>query len=162
MRKVVVFLLALIILTGCSLKNMQETVQNEIRNTTWIASDGSEVVFGEKEIHWYQEENIHDDNFYAGTYEYYRGSEAINFITTELSSYGITEEKLEKVFASNDQYSEDNFVVFNIVYSSLTIDGKISEPAVSLVPWFGFILEDGTYLDVANMNTGTYYAFTKK
>ena len=45
---------------------------------------------------------------------------------------------------------------------SIVIGGETTVPPRPLVPWYGFILNDGTYLDVVNMNTATYYAFTKK
>ena len=30
------------------------------------------------------------------------------------------------------------------------------------VSYYGFILQDGGYLGIANMTTGTYYGFTKE
>ena len=78
-----------------------------------------------------------------------------------MSEYGITKNELSSVFDSNIDYSEDNFVVFDIRYDKFILDGEEQEIARPLVPWYGFILENNTYLDVANMNTGTYYKFTK-
>jgi len=37
---------------------------------------------------------------------------------------------------------------------------ELSEDALS--SYLGFFLQDGTYLDIANMTTGTYYGFTKE
>ena len=37
---------------------------------------------------------------------------------------------------------------------------QLSEDALS--SYLGFFLQDGTYLDIANMTTGTYYGFTKE
>jgi len=153
------------ILVGCGTKKEEPVIpkkSNEINNTIWIGSDGSEIIFEEEELKWYRDEGIHDDNYYIGTFEYYRGSAAIEFITTELSQYGITKSELENLFNRNEEYNEENFVVFNLVYSGIVMDGETTVPSRKLVPWYGFILKDGTYLDVANMNTGTYYSFTKK
>lgn len=136
--------------------------KTEIKITTWIASDGSEVVFGNDTIYWYQKENEHDDNYYYGEFDFYVGEDAVKFITTELSDYGVTKAELEDLFERNEEYNIDNFVVFDIVYDGIIIDGELTVPNRPRVPWYGFILEDNTYLDVANMNTGTYYKFTKK
>lgn len=140
-----------------------ESVDSEslISNTTWIASDGSEVVFSEKRINWYRYPEEHSDNYYSGVYKFYIGKEAVDYITENLSEYGITKNELSSVFDSNIDYSEDNFVVFDIRYDKFIQYGEEQEITRPLVPWYGFILDDNTYLDVANMNTGTYYKFTK-
>lgn len=164
MKKFWIFLVAILCLVGCGNKKEEEQPKvNEMANTVWIASDGSEMVFGETEMNWYKDEGIHDDNYYTGTYEYYRGQDAVKFITTELSEYGITESELEEMFANGvEEETKENFVVFNLVYSGIVIGGETTIPERPLVPWFGFILENGTYLEVINMNTTSYYEFTKK
>ena len=151
------------------ISNLDEQIKNAksvdgeslISDTTWIASGGSEVVFSKKRINWYQNPEEHSDNYYSGVYKFYIGKEAVDYITKDLSEYGITKNELGSVFDSNIDYSEDNFVVFDIRYDKFILDGEEQEIARPLVPWYGFILEDNTYLDVANMNTGTYYKFTK-
>lgn len=165
MKKLSILLITILCLLGCNgVKDNESEPKkvNEMANTTWIASDGSEMIFGEKEMNWYKDEGVHDDNYYTGTYEYYRGKDAVKFITTELSEYGVTEEELDRLFEKNSEQTEENFVVFNLVYSGIVIGGETTVPPRPLVPWYGFILNDGTYLDVVNMNTATYYAFTKK
>lgn len=152
------------------ISNLNEQIKNAesvdsgslISNTTWIASGGSEVVFSEKRIDWYQDPEEHSDNYYSGVYKFYIGKEAVDYITKDLSEYGVTKNELSSVFDRNIDYSEDNFVVLDIRYDKFILDGKEQEIPRPLVPWFGFILDDNTYLDVANMNTGTYYKFTKK
>lgn len=162
-----IVVMLLITLTGCiniEPKGKVETKERKsiVENTKWIAGDGSEAIFGKKEIRWYQKEGYYDDNYYFGKYEFYIGDDAVEFITTDLSSYGVTETELEDLFERSEEYNRDNFVVFNIEYDGIKMNGETTTPTVSLVPWFGFIFEDNTYLDVANMNTGTYYSFTKK
>lgn len=140
-----------------------ETVDDDslISNTTWIASDGSEAVFTETEINWYKDAEDHSDNYYSGTYEFYIGEDAIDYVTQDLSEYGITRSEIDALIAKNSEYSKDNFVVFDIEYDEFIMDGEEQVITRPLVPWYGFILKDNTYLDVANMNTGTYYKFTK-
>lgn len=140
---------------------VQEVVTQDFSYTNWVASDGSEMVFAANTFYWYKSSTDHNDNYYFGKYEIYIGSDAVDFITTDLSNYGVTRSELESVFAKNEEYSEDNFIVVNLNYSKMVINGETSVPETTLVPWYGFILDDGTILDVANMNTGTYYKFTK-
>ena len=131
-----------------------------VADTSWVASDGSEMVFKQDDFKWYQHKDEYDDNYYSGTYEFYFGEKAVDYITTELKQYGVTKSELEDLFERNEEYSENNFVVFDLKYDAIVVGGETSIPDQTLVPWYGFILEDGTYLDVANMNTGTYYKFS--
>ncbi len=133
-----------------------------ISNTTWIASGGSEVVFSKNRIDWYQDPKNYDDNYYSGVYKFYMGKDAVKYITQELSQYGVTKSELESLFRRSDEYSEEKFVVFDIRYDKFILNGQEQRIVKPLAPWYGFILDDDTYLDVANMNTGTYYKFTKR
>ena len=133
-----------------------------VSNTTWIASDESEVIFTSERIDWYQNEYNHTDNYYSGEYKFYIGKDAVKYITEELDQYGVTKEELEDLFDRNENYSENNFVVFDIRYDEFVLDGEKQTITRPLVPWYGFLLEENTFLDVSNMNTGTYYKFTKK
>lgn len=135
-----------------------------LAGTSWLSGDdNSQWVFGtDKTFHWYQMKGKTDDNYFAGTYEFHMGQDAISYLTTELSDYGITERTIKRVISGNQEYTLDNFVCFSCVNQSFILHGKeqLSEDALS--SYFGFLLRDGTYLDIANMRTGTYYGFTKE
>lgn len=133
-----------------------------MNNTTWTTDDGSEVVFTEDRINWYQSPENHDDNYYSGKYQFYVGQDAVRYITENLSEYGVTKQELEAQFKRSGEYDESCFVVFDIRYDCFMLYGKEQEIERPLVPWYGFLLKDGTFLDVANMNTGTYYPFVKQ
>ena len=135
---------------------------NLLANTTWIARDGSEAIFSEDRLEWYKDEGEHDDNYQNGAYKFYVGAEAVKYITDDLSDYGVTSAELAELFLRNEEYNADNFVVFDINFDKFVMGGEERSIENPRVPWFGFLLEDGTYLDVANMNTGTYYGFTKQ
>ncbi len=135
-----------------------------LAGTSWLSGDDdSQWVFGtDKTFHWFQTEGETDDNYFVGTYEFHVGQDAINYLTTEFSDYGITERKIRQVISSNSEYTLDNFVCFSCVNNSFMPRGKeqLSEDTIS--SYLGFFLQDGTYLDIANMATGTYYGFTKE
>lgn len=132
-----------------------------LANTSWILSDSSEMVFGSEGFNWYKDENVYTDNYYTGTYEVYVGATAVEFITVNLSSYGITKQELEDYFARNEGYGEDNFMVLVLNNQQVIIDGN-TQILNNMVPYYGFVLKSGTYLDLANMNTASYTSFTKK
>lgn len=133
-----------------------------VANTIWHGGDNSEVVFTENRIDWYQSPDDHDDNYFSGNYTFYIGKDAVKYITENLADYGVTEDDLARVFATNGPYNESNFVVFDIKYDKFLLSGEEQAMERPLVPWYGFILNENTYLDVANMNTGTLYGFTKQ
>lgn len=133
-----------------------------IANTRWVADDNSEVIFSIDRIDWYKDASVHTDNYYSGKYKFYIGEEAVEYITEELEDYGVTESELESLFSRNEKYNESNFVVFDIRYDEFIMNGKSQTISRPLVPWYGFILEDNTVLDVVNMNTAAYYKFTKQ
>lgn len=42
------------------------------------------------------------------------------------------------------------------------LDGAEQLKEEKEISYYGFMLQDGGYLDIANMTTGTYYGFTKE
>ena len=150
-----------------AIRNVPRTVPQSpdlLAGTSWLSGDdNSQWVFGtDKTFHWYQMKGETDDNYFAGTYEFHMGQDAISYLTTELSDYGITERWIKQVISSNSEYTLDNFVCFSCVNQSFILHGEeqLSEDALS--SYLGFLLQDGTYLDIVNMTTGTYYGFTKE
>lgn len=147
----------LLLVCGCVRSN-----KNMMANTTWLMDDESEVIFTDDTITWYKESSDHSKNYYAGKYKFYIGKQAVDYIVNDLSEYGVTRDELQDVFDSNDNYSINNFVVFDIRYNEYDLDGVKQSFDRPLNPWMGFILNNNTYLDVANMNTYTYYSLTKQ
>lgn len=158
MKKIysIIMILILFLICGCS------NNKSIVANTTWKMSGGSEVIFTNDQIMWYQSPSDHTKNYYAGKYKFYIGKDAVNYIVNDLSEYGVTKDELQNLFDRNEEYSVDNFVVFDIRYNEFDLDGEKQKIERPLVPWFGFILDNNTYLDVANMNTSTYYKMTKQ
>lgn len=147
-------------------EQIEKTSTNLVASTTWIARDKSELVFTDYRLNWYKESNVHDDNYQSGNYNFYIGEEAIKFITTDLVDYGITEEELEELFTRATNYEKDNFIVIDILFDEYVINNHDTQISNPHTPWYGFIVNDEikneTYLDVTNMNTKSYYLFTKQ
>lgn len=159
MKKICIFVMILMVclICGCS-KNSK----NMMANTTWIMNDGSEVVFTDDSIMWYKDPSDHTKNYYSGKYKFFIGRKAINYVVNDLSEYGVTNDKLQNLFDRNLKYSENNFIIIDINFDVQDLNGiknKIEKPSL---PWIGFILNNNTYLDVANMRTSVYYSLTKQ
>lgn len=141
----------------------QEKESSIITEYDWQGSEDSSLIVCETDgsFRYYQSADNLSDNYYEGTYEFYMGKDAVSYITTELSAYGVTEEELEGVFDRNEQYSESNFVIFVLNNEACIIDGENQVESPYQTPYFGFYLEeDGVpYLDIANMNSGNYHLF---
>lgn len=135
-----------------------------LAGTSWrSADDDSQWVFNaDKTFYWYQRKGETDDNYFAGAYEFHIGRDAVDYLTGELSHYGITEGTIQWVISNNPEYALDDFVCFTCVNQSFMLRGEeqLSEDALS--SYLGFLLEGGTYLDIANMTTGAYYGFRKE
>ena len=138
-----------------------DAVTLTLGNTSWLFDDDSEIKFGSVTYNWYRDENVYDDNYYTGTYKYYIGEEAVDFITTDLSSYGVTRDELERIFEASESYNKENFIVLVLSKTGAYINGSY-QTSVMDTPYYGFILKDGTYLDIANMNTASYTSLTLK
>lgn len=153
-------------LFGCTSEvSTREGSESDIlAGTSWIAAgDGSQLVFNtDKSYAWYRSKDETDDNYFAGTYEAYIGQAAMDYLTGELSEYGITPEEMQPYFDRNEEYGIDNFICFTVNNESFLINGEEQLSGNKENSYFGFLLLDGTYLDIANMTTGTYYGFSKE
>lgn len=154
--KSLIIILSVILLAGCGKNNL-------LKDTKWTAKDGSEIIFTSDKVSWYESADNHDDNYYKGSYKFYIGKKAANYLTKDLKSYGITSEELDQLYNLNKgtYYKEENLVVIDIRYDEFKLNGEKQEIKNNHVPMFGFVNDEKEYLDVANMNTGTYYGFSK-
>lgn len=133
-----------------------------IHNTVWIGNDNSELIFDKENTKWYKVKNVYNDNYFTGTFKFYMGESALEYLTQDLQSYGVTENDINTMINGNSQYSKENFIVFDFNYDAIRMDGKDGVPNVKRNPWYGFLLNEGKNLDVININTKASYKFTKQ
>lgn len=150
-------------LSGCA-SQADDQDRDILKDTSRVsADDGSQMVFNEDQgFGWYQSKDEKDDNYYAGTYDFYMGQDAMDYLTGDLSEYGITKEEMQFYFDRNKEYKLDNFVCFTLHNQSFLLNGEEQLSEEKETHYFGFLLKDGTFLDVANMITGTYHGFSKE
>lgn len=135
-----------------------------LAGTSWLSGDdNSQWVFHtDQTFAWYQRKGQTDDNYFAGTYEFHSGQDAVYYLTHSLSDYGLTKRDVKRVIAQNPAYALDNFVCFSCLNQSFMLckQEQLTEDVRSA--YIGFLLRDGMYMDITNMTTGTGYGFTKK
>lgn len=127
--------------------------------------DGSLLVFEQNStFRYYQTAEDLTDNYFEGTYEFYVGADAVDYITTDLSDYSVTKNELEGIFEGSDEYDESNFVCFTLNNEACYMGGENTVEKPYQTSYFGFCLEeDGDlYLDIANMNSANYHLFIAK
>ena len=139
-------------------------IEDYIRDENWIENnDESYLVFDSSEdFHYYKEYGEEDDNYYIGTYEVYVGEDAYEYVTEDLAEYYVSEEDLDDTFARNEKYDLDNFICIVLNNDYAIVDGEYTEVDSKKTPYFGFfmVVDNEVALDIANMNTGTYFLFT--
>ena len=110
---------------------------------------------------YYKDKGIEDDNYFTGTYEYYIGKDAIDYVVNDLSEYGVTRDEIKSMVNKKKEYKEENFVCIVLHNQHAIADGEEMLRETIDTPYYGFQLyeNDENVLDIANMNTAVYYLF---
>lgn len=150
-------------LSGCAPK-ADEQNHDVLTGTSWISvDDDSQMIFNEDQsFGWYQSKAEKNDNYYAGTYKFYVGQDAMDYLTGDLSEYGVTKEEMQLYFNRNKEYKLNNFICFTLYNQSFLLNGEEQLSEEKETYYFGFLLKEGTFLDTANIITGTYHSFSKE
>jgi uncharacterized protein YxeA len=140
-----------------------EDIAKDIVKESWIEiHSDSYLEFGKKKtFKYYRDSSDLSNNYYEGTYKLYIGQEAFDYITEDLSEYGMTAEELKDAIRRGDGYEISNLVCFVMENKTCMIDGENTLDKPVSTPYFGFYLTDKKHsvLDLANMKTATYYTF---
>jgi hypothetical protein len=163
-------LILMLCLTACKKPAPTSSVSEkleiyDIAGTEWNArDDNSYLVLCEDGTYiWAKEEDVLDDNYFGGTYLFYRGEEALAFVTTELATYGFTESTMNEFIASHEEYSMNNFVCLTLLYETIILNGEELLGRPVAVPLYGMILENDTELYLLDpFNSDKYYIFIKQ
>jgi hypothetical protein len=141
-----------------------EITAEYFKNHEWYEENsGSYLVLeSSKRFKYYRSKDELDDYYYSGTYEFYSGQEAIDYVVNDLSQYGVTRDEIDDLIERNEKYRVSNFVCMVIHNEEQIVDGEDIMEEDVMTPYYGFYLKDGSNegLDIANMNVGGYYYFT--
>lgn len=154
---VVLVVLAALGLQGCTVENI-----NIVKDTSWQASDDSVITYdANNSFKYYKSKDDLSDNYYLGTYECYTGEPAVKYITKNLKDFGITKQELDYLFKMGPEYKKENFACIVLSNNEFIVGGQNTLNAPVMTPYYGFYFEDKNSLNLANMNSGNYFYFSK-
>ncbi len=140
----------------------EEQGKGIVAGWTWEADDTSILSLGEDgTFHWYQAAENIEDNYYAGTYHVFNGMDAVNYIVNELEEYEVTFDEQMELFERVEEYELDNYYCLVLNNEMCVIDGENQIDEMTITPYYGFYFAEESIMDLANMNTGNYVAFSK-
>ena len=138
-------------------------IKEAITSRNWVEThSNSYLVFGSgKKFTYYRDYNTTDDYYYTGKYEIYVGEDAMEYITDDLSEYGITEDEIEDMIDANRNYDLSNLVCIVLKNNEQIIGGVNTLSDTVVTPYCGFYIgedEDAT-LDLTNLNAASNFTF---
>ena len=112
---------------------------------------------------YYKDKDVDDDYYYSGSFEFYCGEEAMDYVCNDLKDYGITRYDIDEMIDGHrDEGNRENrFVCLVLHNESCIIEGEEVFTDTVTTPYYGFYREDpyDEVLEVVNMNEGTSYYF---
>ena len=85
----------------CDTLTFEIGAQDYISGNTFLCNDGSQLCLrDDSSYRYYQSAEDHENQYYEGIYEVYRGQAAMDKIAS-MTEYGLTMEELERVLAAN-------------------------------------------------------------
>lgn len=139
---------------------LNNNISKSITGKSWEASDGSLLVMEDNgDFKYYKDKEDLEDYYFEGKYKIYTGEDAIQYIDEDLEEYGVTEQEQRDIFERNEKYTVDNYICIVLTNEKCVINGENTLDEDIVVPYFGFYYKDEKALDIANMNTATYYYF---
>lgn len=134
----------------------------DIKGYSWTGDDGSLLYLNKDNTYtWYQDDKVHNNNYYNGTYQFYTGKDAITYIATNLAEYGITKEEQEDLIEKGGYDLEEYYLII-LTCSKAVVDGTETSPENHnhIVYYYGFYKKSIQYLDLVNINTANPAGFT--
>ncbi len=165
---IIMLILAMFTLAGCGNEeknnsNSKLKAKDEVSGYSYIEETDKSLLDLKKDgtFKYYRDKEELDDNYYEGTYKIYQGKDAIEYVTKDLSNYGVTKTELEELFERNSKYSEDNFYCMILTNDKCIMNGKNVQTEPNDAPYYGFYLENKV-LSVVNMKSANKYNFVNK
>lgn len=160
-----ILLIGCLILSFLFFSNVEKRLGDFLAGTSWIAAnDGSNWVFNKNgSTYWYQDDNVTNDNYYAGTYEIHSHRNDLEKYLSKSSSKAEAKQMLKEfqVTMGMPEENQGDIIVFSVTNHSFMYNGneQLKEPAT--ISYFAVLSDDETKLSIYNMSTGTIYNFSK-
>ncbi len=154
------------LLSGCFSTSSDKKDKKKVRldDTEWVSNpDLSCLSFEDDgEFRFYRDDDVRDDNYFEGEYDFYIGEDAIEYVTDDLEEYGLTKKEIDRF--TEEEETRENFVCLVLHNESIIVDGEevIDEPYD--MPYYGFLEEDDDErtLTLVNMETATITEYDEK
>lgn len=127
----------------CENLTFEVGTQDEISGNTFLCDDGSQLCLQDNHTYrYYRSADDHENQYYEGVYEVYRGQEAMDKVTS-MSEYGLTMEQLEQVLAANmNGYIPGGSSPADYFYSSGALEDERTRYNVCLDTFYAVILDN--------------------
>lgn len=128
---------------------------------SYLAQDDSYLVLNnDKTFYWYIEKDNKND-YYYGKYSVYRGENAIEHITKELSIFDITEEEQRQTIENMDlKNAMDHYYLIILSNELFVLDGKENR-IFKETRYYGFATQDYDEYDLLNVDANNYAVFIR-
>lgn len=132
-----------------------------ISGYSWLGIDNSILYLNNNHKYsWYQNDQDHNNNFYAGDYEFYTGEDAINYISINLPEYGLTEEKQRNIIKNNNYEIKDYYIL--IINCNKSIIDNQEQNLNNTIYYYGFYNNNLNQLNLTNIQTNSSAQFNLK
>ena len=130
-----------------------EDREDFILTNNWVFQDNSILMFSDNDTFtYYQSRDNLEDNYYTGTYEFYTGQAAYDYIgSLPLEDSHLTAENLESMASQNNM---DDLICLTLNYTTLVIDGETIEGDPTTNILMGSCL-DGITMNLFNLTLGS-------
>lgn len=140
-------------------KNSKESFN--ISGYSWLGIDNSILYLNNNyKYNWYQNDQEHNNNFHSGNYEFYTGEEAINYISTNLPEYGLTEKKQRNIIENNNYEIKDYYIL--ILNCNKSIINNQEQNMNNTIYYYGFYDQNLNQLNLTNITTNVSAQFNLK
>ena len=143
------------------LKEKNEYDYEHVMSHSFVAKDGSYIVFNkDKTFYWYKDKDNLKDNYYYGTYDIYRGENAIDHIVKNLTLYAVNEEEQRNVIKNQGSKDPINHYYNWNLYNRKLVENNVEQEIDRDSHFYGMVSDDYRIFYLVNMNASTYATFT--
>jgi len=150
---VLCFVFALI---GCN----DARIKYDVVVNKWVGEGGTLLDFKtDGSFVWFQNKDNPKDNYISGTYVFYKGQEAMDYITNDLSQFALTNEIQQKYMEADKKRILDNYYCVVLTNTLLVVD-NVETVGQTFTYYMGFYIDEDKMLEFINMGTVNYAKFT--
>ena len=134
----------------------------DIKGYRWLADDKSMLYLNVDNTYtWYLNDDDHEDNYYEGKFQTYKGEEAIKYIATNLKDYGLTEEEQRNFFKDGNHDINDYYLMI-LTCEKTKNNGKEETGMNNIAYYYGLYSDKTKRIDFTNLSSKLKISLTLK